>query len=679
MMSYSLFFCLLLFLSYPWLPVQAQEEEQVMELRENLAENGKEEEDLSAFEEQLDFFRKHPIDLNHTNAEELKKLFWLSPLQLSSFFEHLQLNGKLLDLLELQSIAGFDLITIDKMLPFVTLIPINRLASLKFKDLYQQAEQQLLFRYGRTLERQKGFRDLPGSRYLGSADKLLLSYKYQYPKIGAFSLLMKKDAGETIGTKPVPIDFVSGNFALFNYRSIQKLVIGDYTLQFGQGLTLWSGFSLGKGPDVTSLASKDLGLKPYTSSNESTFFRGIASTLKLPKNLYLSPFYSFRKRDASLKTAQDGQYTLSNISESGLHRNTAEIRNRKQLAQEVYGATLQYLSNSLNIGISANQTRFDQTFTRDSSSYQKYGFVGRKLRNIGFHYTVAFQNIYFYGELAKSFPGGWAGLQGAMTNLSKSISMVLLYRKYDKDYANFFSQAIGENTTSSNEKGLYLGINYLPHPHWKFALYLDYFKFPEKKYRVDTASAGYETLAQLVYSPTKQFKLTARFKTETKQQNPAAAYPVRSLEKLLKTSFRLDCNWKFHKRFSTAQRIELIQYQKGKWLKEFGYLIYQDIYYSPMHSKISGNIRLAYFNTPSYQSRIYAYEADVLYGSGSGGYYGQGIRTFLNLRYRLWRKLDLWSRYDLYYYPHQASIGSGLDEINGNIKSGVKLLIRHQF
>lgn len=154
-MSYSLFFCLLLFLSYPWLPVQAQEEEQVMELRENLAENGKEEEDLSAFEEQLDFFRKHPIDLNHTNAEELKKLFWLSPLQLSSFFEHLQLNGKLLDLLELQSIAGFDLITIDKMLPFVTLIPINRLASLKFKDLYQQAEQQLLFRYGRTLERQK--------------------------------------------------------------------------------------------------------------------------------------------------------------------------------------------------------------------------------------------------------------------------------------------------------------------------------------------------------------------------------------------------------------------------------------------------------------------------------------------------------------------------------------------
>ncbi|MBC8986953.1 helix-hairpin-helix domain-containing protein [Pedobacter sp. N36a] len=670
---------MILLLGYASIPARAQEEEQMTQLRENLAENGKEEEDLSAFEEQLDFFRKHPIDLNHTNAEELKKLFWLSPLQISSFFEHLLVNGKLLDLLELQSISGFDLITIDKILPFVTLHPVNRFTSLKFKDLYLQAEQQILFRYGRTLERQKGFRDLPGSRYRGSADKLLLSYKYQYPKIGAFSLLMKKDAGETIGTKQVPIDFVSGNFALFNYRSIQKLVIGDYTLQFGQGLTLWSGYSLGKGPDVTSVASKDLGLKPYTSSNESTFFRGIASTLKFPENLYFTPFYSFRKRDASLKTDRNGQYTLTSISESGLHRNAAEIRNRKRLGQEVYGATLQYLSNSINIGISSYQTHFDQTFTRDSGSYKKYSFEGRKLSSIGFHYNIAFQNIYFYGELAKSFPGGWAGIQGAMTNLSKSVSLVLLYRKYDKDYANFFSQAVGENTTSSNEKGLYFGINYLPHPHWKFALYLDYFKFPEKKYRVDTASAGYETLAQLVYTPTKQFKLTARFKTERKQQNPAAANRVRSLEKLWNTSFRLDGHWKFHKKLSTSQRIELIQYQKGKLLKEFGYLIYQDLYYTPMRAKISGNIRLAYFNTPSYQSRIYAYEADVLHGSGSGGYYGQGIRSFLNLRYRLWRKLDLWSRYDLYYYPHQQVISSGLDEINGNIKSAVKLLIRLQF
>ncbi|MBB2148723.1 helix-hairpin-helix domain-containing protein [Pedobacter sp. LMG 31462] len=678
-MSYSLCFYFSLLLCFVGSPLFAQEEEQVKNLRENLAENGKEEEDLSAFEEQLDFFRKHPVDLNHTNAEELKKLICLSPLQINNFFQHLQVNGKLLDLLELQSISGFDPETIANLQPFVSLNLSTPYAALKLKNLFRQAEQQLLLRYGRTLEQQKGFRDLPGSRYLGSADKLFLSYKYQYPKIGAISLLMKKDAGETIGRTKTPIDFLSGNLAFFNYRRIQKLVIGDYTLQFGQGLSLWSGFSLGKGPDVTSVASKDLGLKPYTSSNETAFFRGIASTIQLTKKLYLTPFYSSRKRDASLKIDTTGQLTLSTISESGLHRTAAEIRNRKRLSETVYGTSLQYLSNPLNLGVLAYQTRYDHTFSPDPDTYKKYSFEGQVLNNFGFHYNSAFQNIYFYGELAKASPGGWAGLQGAMTSISKSISMVLLYRKYDKNYHSFFSQAIGENTETSNEKGLYLGLNYLPNAHWKFAFYFDYFKFPKKKYRVDTASSGYEALTQLVYTPSKQLKITFRFKTEKKQQNSAAEITIRSLEKLLKNSFRMDCSWKLNKKFSSQQRIELIQYRKGSQLHELGYLIYQDLDYTGIPSKISGNIRLAYFNTPSYQSRIYAYESDVLYGSGSGGYYGQGIRTFLNLRYRLLKRLDLWGRYALYYYPHQKVISSGLDEIRGSKKSELKLLIRHQF
>ncbi|WP_316822687.1 outer membrane beta-barrel protein [Pedobacter gandavensis] len=657
----------------------AQEAEQVIELTERLAENGKEEEDLSAFEEQLDFFRKHPINLNHTQAEELKKLSFLTPLQINSFFQHLKVNGSLLDLLELQSITGFDPETISKLLPFVSLEPIGPHSRLKFKDLFRQAEQQLLFRYGRTLEQQKGFKDLPDSRYMGSPDKLFLSYKYLYPKIGAISILMKKDAGETIGTKPVAIDFVSGNIALYNYKYIQKLVIGDYTLQFGQGLSLWSGFSLGKGPDVTSVASKDVGLKPYTSSNESTFFRGIASTIQLSKKFSISPFYSNRNLDASLNIGDDGVLRLSSISESGLHRTAAEIRNRKRLSQTLFGGTLQYQNHSLNTGFSSYQSRFSHPFKQDSGSYKEYNFEGEKLNNFSFHYQTSFQDIYFYGELAKSQPGGWAGLQGAMASLSKTIAIVLLYRKYDKDHHSFFSQAIGENTETSNEKGIYLGLNYLPGPHWKFALYFDYFKFPEKKYRVDSASSGYEALLQLAYTPTKQFKLGIRFKTERKQQNSTAGSTITALALIQKTNFRLEANWKFHRKLNSQQRLEFIHYQKGAQLKEFGFLIYQDLKYSPMQSKISGNIRLAYFRTASYASRIYAYEADVLYASGSGGYYGHGIRSFLNLRYRLLKKLEVWSRYAIYYYPDQKLISSGLDEITGNKKSELKLLIRYQF
>ena len=189
----------------------------------------------------------------------------------------------------------------------------------------------LTLRYARLLQQQKGFKDLSGSRYLGTAEKLLLRYRYSFQEIVSAGMVMEKDAGERLFNRNSGMDHLSAHLALFKLGRIKKLVLGDYSLQFGQGLTLWSGFAFGKGPDVTSVAAKDLGLKPYTSANESVFFRGAATTINLIKNIDLTTFVSFRKLDASLKILPDGNFTLSNINSSGLHRTQTELKNRKSL------------------------------------------------------------------------------------------------------------------------------------------------------------------------------------------------------------------------------------------------------------------------------------------------------------------------------------------------------------
>lgn len=670
--------CFFLMLIFPAATLFAQEEDvQLRTLREELAEQGNEEEDLSELTDQLNFFRNHPIDLNHTNAEQLKKLVYLSALQISNLLNHLATNGKLLDLAELQSINGFDMESIGKLLPFVTLTPASPYKGISIKSLYQLGTHDLILRYGRLLQQQKGFRPLAGSRYMGSADKLFLRYKYQYDEILSASLLLKKDAGETFLNGKPAIDFLSGNLSFFKSGSIRKLVIGDYSLQFGQGLTLWSGFSFGKGPDVTSVASRDLGLKPYTSSNESAFFRGIASTIQLKGPIFLSPFFSFRKRDASLKEMPDGTFSLSTIGQSGLHRSQTELKNRKVLSQQVYGAAIQYLSNQFNIGIVGYHSKYEHTFVTGTQLYKRYAFTGSELSNLGLHYNYTFQNIYFYGETAKSIAGGWAIINGAMASISPELSAVFVHRNYDRNYHNFFSQSIGESSGTVNERGWYFGLNYTVRKYWKLSAYLDLFQFPWLKYRVDAPSSGFEVLTQLTYSPAKTFKITGRMKMEQKQQNADAGSKIITLQDLSKLNYRLEYNWKFHRKFSVQQRIEAVQYKKGD--KETGYLFCQDLAYTPLSSKWSGNVRLAYFNTPTYNSRIYIYEDDILYSSSSGVYYGTGIRTFLNLRYRLWRKLDLWGRYAAYVYEGQESIGSGLDEISGNLKSDVRFQVRYQF
>lgn len=677
-MRFKLLFLLLLFSSLA--QAQAQEDSFIKDLIESMAENLPEDYDLSELENRLIYLKKHPINLNQTNEEELKSLAFLSPLQINSFFTHLKANGPLLDVLELQSIQNFDLATVDHMLPFVT-IKANALDEKPtFRNLRKLGENDLFLRFGRTLEKVKGFTDLPGSHYLGSAERLLLRYRYDFAKRISASLILEKDAGENWnGNKQPLLDFQSANIALFNTGRFKKIVLGDYSLQFGQGLTLWSGFAFGKAPDVTSVAKKDLGLRPYQSTNEYAFFRGLATTVQLFKHIDFTAFASYRKLDASLSLDTNGTTVLSTITQTGYHRTATELEHKNSLAQTVFGGALQYQRNSLSIGAIAYQSNYSHSFITGSSPYRYYDFTGKNLTNLGLHYNYSYRNIYVFGELAKSLDGGLACVNGVLVSLSAKVSTVLLHRNYSPNYHNFFNQAVAEATTASNEKGLYIGFNVYPLKSWSIAVYADYFKFPWLKFRIDAPSSGYEVLGQITYTPSKTFKALLRYKSELKQQNTNLNVAINYLDDVKKESYRSDVNWQLNRSLKFQNRLEVSQYRKGIAKPEFGYLIYQDINYVPLLSKFSGNLRLAYFNTPSFDSRIYAYEDDVLYSSGFGTYNGKGLRSYVNLKYKLSKQLDIWARYSLFIYQGVEEVGSGLDVIEGNSKSDMKLQLRYQF
>lgn len=671
----SLFFLILTFI-----PVLAQQQQTIKDLVESLSADLTADFDLSELIDQLEHFAKHPIDLNNTTPEELKNLVLLSPLQISNLFSHLSNNGKLLDLSELQAIPAFDLQTIQNILPFVTLKRNSPYQDLHVKDLVQKGNHDLIFRYAQTLQQQRGFQDLPGSRYLGSPEKLLTKYRYTYDKLLLLSLVGKKDAGEELfrGSNAYSFDFTSFSLGLYQMGRVSKLVIGDYSLQFGQGLTLWSGFAYGKGPDVAGVAKNDVGLKAYTSTNEISFFRGIASTLLLVDKLQFTPFFSYRKLDASQTLQENGEITQVNMSSSGLHRTNSELSNRGSLGQLVYGGALQYLSNNLSVGLVGYQSHYESAFSRGNQQYKANGFEGKDLTNIGLHYNYTFRNIYFFGEAAKSINSGMALLNGAMASLSPKIAVVLVNRNYDTDYHNFFAQASGENSDANNESSWYAGLHYAATTHWTAAVYADIFKFPWLKYRVNDASKGYEVMTQLQYRPHKTFSAIARFKTKQNQQNTDLPVDIKYLDEVSKQNYRMEVNWRINRKFNFQNRLEFCQFKKGESSRENGYLVYQDMAYAPLSSRLSANVRFAYFNTASYNSRVYAYEDDVLYGFSFGMYNGKGARTYLNIKYKLLKRMDLWTRYALFVYQDAETVGSGLDEIQGNKKSELKLQLRYQ-
>jgi hypothetical protein len=674
-----LLLCLLFFFATL---VQAQQQTEndedrvIRDLIENMAADLPEDYDLSELTETLTYLHKHPLNLNKATPEALKALVFLSSLQISNLIEHIQANGKFIDLLELQAVDGFDVQTVQRIMPFVTISDASK-QQYGLSNLIHQSEQQLLLRYGQTLEKQRGFEALPGSRYLGSPERLLAKYKYNYKDQVTANLVLEKDAGEYLYAKAQGKgpDFFSGNVTVYRTGIINKLVVGDYSLQFGQGLTLWTGFGFGKGPDVTSVAKKDVGLKPYSSSNESSYLRGLATTIRVYERLELTSFVSRTQQDASTKVDEDGHVTQINIGISGLHRTPSELKNRNALRQTIYGSALQYNSDNLTLGVVGYKSEYSNSFVTGPLAYNQYNFTGQQLFNTGIHYNYTFQNIYFYGETAKSFPGGVAMVNGAMASLSRSVSVVVVNRNYGKDHHNFLARSLGESSDASNESGWYAGMNFVPSKRWSFSLYGDAFKFPGLKYRIDQGSCGYELLSQAVYSPTKTFKVVIRAKTQQKQQN-AAVKEDSTIRNVNQSNYRIAVNWSLTKTLAFENRFEVVNYKKES-INELGFLLYQDVNYRPSASKLSGNMRVAVFHTASYNSRLYAYEDDVLYSSGFGMYNGKGLRTYLNLQYKLSKKLHVWARYAIFLYKDLETVGSGLDLIQGNKKMDLKFQLRY--
>ena len=76
--------------------------------------------DFNTLFERFEYFREHPINLNHAEELDLRELGVLSDIQIINLIQYRQEAGELVAIYELQAIPGFDLATIRTILPFVT-------------------------------------------------------------------------------------------------------------------------------------------------------------------------------------------------------------------------------------------------------------------------------------------------------------------------------------------------------------------------------------------------------------------------------------------------------------------------------------------------------------------------------------------------------------------------------
>ncbi len=636
------------------------------------------------FLQQLQQFLKTPLNLNYADAASLKELVILTPLQIQNLLSYRSLFGNFINIYEIQAIPGWDVTTIEKIRPYISVnARVDIYASIT--ERLHNGNHSILARVTQVLEQSRGLSADPtagNSYYPGSPQRLLIRYKYQYKNLLQYGIVGDKDAGEQFfkGSQKQGFDFYSFHAFARNIGIIKSIAIGDFTVNLGQGLTQWQSLAFKKSPDVTNIKRQLAVLRPYNTAGEFNFHRGFGITLA-KRNIEFTAFVSYRKIDGNLvpDTLNNEDY-ISSLQTSGLHRTKSEVADKGAQKQLAFGGNIALNKRNFHIGANAVQYDFKLPINKSAEPYNIFALSGRRWGNQSIDYSYTYKNMHVFGEAAFDNNMHKTFVNGIMISVAANVDMSLLYRNISEKYQSLYTNAFTESSFPNNEKGLYAGISLRPTIFWRIDAYADFYKFPWLKYQVDAPSTGADYFSQVTYKPNKQLEISARYRTETKARNfnpdDLILSPVVTKQR---QNIRTQINYKINPAVTFRNRIEMSWYDKKGAGAQQGFLSYVDVLYKPMMQKYAAGVRFQYFETDGYDSRLYAYENDVLYSFSIPVFYDKGYRYYLNFNYDLTKKMTVWFRFAQTIYKDKTTVGTGLDEIKGNRKSEVKLQLLYSF
>ena len=644
--------------------------------------------DLTVFLDDLYAFLESPINLNNTNADELNRLGLLTDIQIISILNYTKKYGNMITVFELSAIPELDAMTIEMILPFVKVEPVIR-DTFKWKNAFKYANYEVLTRYERVLEQKQGYVDQPDSvllenpnkQYLGSPDKLLIRFRSTYKDRLSYGFTAEKDAGEEFfrGTQKNGFDYYSAHVFATDVWKFKTVALGDYQVNFGQGLTMWSNFAMGKTPNVFSGKRYAQGLKRYSSANESLFLRGAGFSFA-NDNFEFTGFASYKSVDANVNQSDttDAIFddSFSSFQISGYHRTVSEIEDKNKVKEFVTGGEFAYSGENFRIGIAAVFTNYNIPLNSSLSPSNQYKFNSGSLLTTGINYRYFYRKMSFFGEVAMSDNIKFGLINGMTWHADPKLDVMIIHRYYDKAFHSIYSAGFGESSDNTGESGVYFGALLRVNKKMSVSAYYDQFNFNYLKWLTDDISSGRDFFSQVDVNLSRSAKFYIRFRNKVTERNSKT--DVQGLHDqvyLKKTSLRFNYDQRINSQLSLQSRIEWVNFLYGDE-RSNGLLLFQDIEYSFKKIPLKISTRYAIFDSDNYDSRIYAYENDLLYVFSIPAYYYKGIRTYVMLKYEISKKIDLWIRWGMWSYQNVSTISSGLEEINGSRKTDIKIQLK---
>ena len=581
-----------------------------------------------------------PLDINKVSPDQLSLLGILTQEQLLAFFSYREQYGPFVSLYELQAIPELDPEQVQDLLPYLNCAAPDLLTTGNWERLWKEGQTTL------TWSSRMNYPEPEQDNWLGSPFQWQFRFRHQYPGKISVGLQLEKDAGEAAG--------LAGDHRIFHIqlirplRWIDQLILGDFKVSWGQGLLVFQGYhSQGSG---SSPGRSGFSFRPHTGMDEFHYFRGLAWENTLGAGFRLYGFLAQRRLDANVALSEQ-EWGIRALKKDGLHRTPAEVAQQKQVIASTGGLKIQWEKSGQKIGFQSIWGRYEDYFR------------GYALFNSSVDHELQFNNLYIFGEWAYSSNGALAVLQGLQLGLGKPLQVSLLYRNYPGDYQTLYGNAYGQTSSVSNEKGLQWQMQWSPTKQLQLTASTDLWRHPGAIYRVRGPSEGIQGHFQITYEQRKQYRAYLLLDSGTRVAETAPLLSERLLRLRLHLEYRLLPDLEYRIRFSTGQTNPEEGHQTLR-----GSVLQQDLLYRPSGKKWHFSTRVAFIHTEDYDLRFYSYENGLLNQFSIVPYYGKGIKTYLNLRYRGIPRTTLEAGINHLARPPGATEGQGNTRISFQVR-----------
>ena len=572
-----------------------------------------------------------PLDLNRATKEELQQVPEITPLMARNIFlRRLRARFKKVD--DLLEIEGFNVQLLSRVRKYLTVQ----------SDTERGEYIVMRSRSSRRLESVP--RDQP-------AESIVSPWKAYYRLLGgfghlpirsgrdaAFGVLMERDEGERSAN-----GFSSAFAVLSLFEPTAKIVIGDFIMEAAQGLVFSRPRTGSKGNDVTGIVGKNsIGLSPYSSTDETAFFRGIGLSVHA-FSLTSAVFYSSKPVHGAL----DSNGVIAGMYSSGLFRTPAELARRNVAREQVLGLRVSSVSvQGVTVGVTGSVSTFSHPVSLSRTSED----VFRHLSIVGADVSYTGSQIGFQTEAARDNHGGFGMIGGANLKAASDIDIALLFRHYANGYVQLHASGFAESPgMTMDETGMYIGATAGIARWITIRMYYDQFMYPGGGARIHGSVVGNDFLCAVLLGPFEQNTLTIQYRRKGKSvleiNSDSLGREIRLAAPGVQDNFRVNLVSKPSTGIRMMSRVELVHV--GRLLSgysESGVLVFQDVS-ADLFRMARIDLRAAFFDTKSYDSRIYEFESELQGTFANPALYGKGIRWYCILRLDLSRNLRLSAKY----------------------------------